>query len=276
MSLFQALILGLIQGATEFIPVSSSGHLVLVPWLLGWDAPPLAFDTMVHWGTLVAILAVFWRDLWALVVAAVNGLLDKLGQERQFDKTYARMAWAIALASVPAVVAGVLLQDFFENLFGEPAAVAALLIVTAGILALSEWTSRQERPLRKIGWLDALLVGVAQAFAIMPGISRSGTTIAAALGRGVRREDAARFSFLLSVPIVFGAGLLGLMDLTEAGGLASYAGALLVGFASAAVMGYLCIRWLLNYLARGPLYVFSLYCLFFGLFCLVVAYLRGS
>jgi undecaprenyl-diphosphatase len=186
------------------------------------------------------------------------------------------MAWAIVLASVPAVLAGVLLQDFFENLFGEPVAVAALLLVTAGILAISEWTSRQERPLREIGWLDALVVGGAQAFAIMPGISRSGATIAAALGRKVRREDAARFSFLLSAPIVFGAGFLGLMDLRAAGGLADYAGALLVGFAAAAVMGYLCIRWLLKYLARRPLYVFSAYCLVFGSFCLVVAFLRGS
>jgi len=276
MSLFQALVLGLIQGATEFIPVSSSGHLVLVPWLFGWDTPPLVFDTVVHWGTLVAILAVFWRDLWVLIVAGVSSLFNALGMERHFDKTDAHMAWAIVLASVPAVVLGVLFQDFFEKLFGEPAAAATLLLVTAGILAFSEWTSRQERALRQIGWLDALAVGVAQAFAIMPGISRSGATIAAALARGVRREDAARFSFLLSAPIVFGAGLLGLMDLIEAGGLADYVGALLIGFAAAAVTGYLCIRWLLNYLARHPLYVFSAYCLLFGLFCLAVALLRGS
>jgi undecaprenyl-diphosphatase len=274
MSLFQALFLGLIQGATEFIPISSSGHLVLVPWLFGWEAPTLAFDTMVHWGTMVAIVAVFWRDLWALIVAAVFSLLAALGKEYGYDETDARMAWAIALASVPAVVAGVLFQDFFEKLFGEPAAAATLLLVTAGILAFSEWTSRQERPLRQIGWLDAVLVGVAQAFAIMPGISRSGTTIAAALVRGIRREDAARFSFLLSTPVVFGAGLLGLMDLVQAGDMASSAGSLLIGFASAAVMGYLCIRWLLGFLARRPLYIFSVYCAVFGLFCLTVAMLR--
>jgi undecaprenyl-diphosphatase len=274
MSLFQALFLGLIQGATEFIPVSSSGHLVLVPWLFGWEAPTLAFDTTVHWGTLVAILAVFWRDLWALIVAAVFSVLGALGKEYEYDETNARMAWAIALASVPAVVAGVLFQDFFENLFGEPTAAAVLLLVTAGILAFSEWTSRQDRPLKQLGWLDAVLVGVAQAFAIMPGISRSGATIAAALARGIRREDAARFSFLLSTPVVFGAGLLGLMDLIQAGGLASSAGTLLIGFASAAVMGYLCIRWLLGFLARRPLYVFSVYCCLFGLFCLGVAVFR--
>ena len=120
----------------------------------------------------------------------------------------------------------------------------------------------------------AALVGLAQAFAIMPGISRSGATIAAALARGITREDAARFSFLLSTPVVFGAGLLGLMDLAQVGGLASNAGALLVGFASAAVTGYLCIRWLLDFLKRRPLYVFSAYCALFGLFCLVVAVLR--
>jgi undecaprenyl-diphosphatase len=275
MSLFQALILGLVQGATEFIPISSSGHLVLLPWLLGWDEAPLAFDTMVHWGTLVAVVAVFWQDLWRLFVAGLNSLVALADKARPYDRAQASLAWAIVLGSIPAALAGYLLQDFFEDLFGKPAAAAALLIVTAGMLVFSERLSQQERPLSAIGWLDALLIGLAQAFAIMPGISRSGATIAAGLTRGVQREAAARFSFLLSTPVVLGAGLLKLHDLSAAGGLGDLAGALSVGFVVAAISGYVCIRWLLNYLARRPLYLFAAYCFSFGLFNLLVALLRG-
>ncbi len=275
MSLLQALILGLVQGVTEFIPISSSGHLVLVPWLLGWDKAPLAFDTIVHWGTLAAILAVFWRDLWELFVAGLNSLLALAGQDRSYDETQARLAWAIVLGSIPAALTGFLLQDFFEDLFGQPVAVAGLLVVTANILLASEWLSEQESPMSKIGWLDALLIGLTQALAIMPGISRSGSTIAAGLMRGVRREAAARFSFLLSTPVVLGAGLYKLLDLIEAGGLNELAGALIVGFVVAAVSGYVCIRWLLSYLARRPLHLFAVYCFAFGFFNLIVALVRG-
>jgi undecaprenyl-diphosphatase len=275
MNLLQALILGLVQGATEFIPISSSGHLVLVPWLLNWDKAPLAFDTTVHWGTLVAVLAVFWRDLWGLFVAGLNSLLAQVSPSRPYDKVQARLAWAIALGSVPAALAGFFLEDFFEELFGKPVAAAGLLLVTAGFLFFSERASRQERPLPGIGWLDALFIGVAQAFAIMPGISRSGATIAAGLARGVQRQAAARFSFLLSTPVILGAGLFKLLDLAQAGGLGDLAGALLVGFVAAAVSGYVCIRWLLSFLARRPLYVFAAYCLLFGLFNLVIVFLRA-
>ena len=275
MSLFQALILGLVQGATEFIPISSSGHLVLFPWLLNWDKAPLAFDTTVHWGTLVAVLAVFWRDLWGLYVAGLNGFLAIIGIHRSYDRAQARLAWAIVLGSVPAALAGFLLEDFFEDLFGKPATAASLLLVTAGILALSERMSRQVRSITSIGWIDALFIGLAQAFAIMPGISRSGSTIAAGMSRGVQREAAARFSFLLSTPVIFGAGMFKLFDLISAGGLDEILGALLVGFVAAVVSGYICIRWLLNYLSHRTLYIFASYCLLFGLFNLVVALVRG-
>lgn len=275
MDLFQALILGLVQGATEFIPISSSGHLVLVPWLLRWDKAPLAFDTTVHWGTLVAVLAVFWPTLWKLFLAGLNSLLATVDKNRAYDRIQARLAWALVLGSLPAALAGFFLEAFFEELFGKPAAAAALLLVTAALLTSSERLSRRERSLDEIGWLDALFIGVAQAFAIMPGISRSGATIAAGLTREVRREAAARFSFLLSTPVILGAGLFKLLDLVQVGGSRDLAGALIVGFVTAAVSGYLCIRWLLNYLARRPLYVFAGYCLLFGLFNLVVALLRG-
>ena len=275
MDLFQALILGLVQGATEFIPISSSGHLVLVPWLLGWDKAPLAFDTTVHWGTLVAVLAVFWSALYKLFLAGLNSLLATVAKNRTYDSFQARLAWAIVLASLPAALVGFLLEGFFEELFGKPVATAGLLLVTAAILTYSERVGRRVRSLEEIGWLDALFIGVTQAFAIMPGISRSGATIAAGLTREMRREAAARFSFPLSAPVVLGAGLFKLLDLVQAGGVGDLVGPLIVGFFTAAVSGYLCIRWLLNYLARHPLYVFAAYCLLFGLFNLVVALLRG-
>ncbi len=280
MNLFQALLLGLVQGATEFIPVSSSGHLVLVPWLLGWDKAPLAFDTTVHWGTLVAVVAVFWRDLWGLLWAGLDEL--RAGSARLRGQVVVgrptpqgRLAWAIVLGSLPAALAGFFLQDFFEDLFGKPTAAAGLLLATAAILTFSEWLGGRGRPLLAIGWLDALFVGLAQALAIMPGISRSGATIAAGLVRDVGREAAARFSFLLSTPVILGAGLFKLLDLAETGGLGDLAGALVVGFVVAAVSGYVCIRWLLAYLARRPLYVFAAYCGAFAVFNLLLAFLRG-
>jgi undecaprenyl-diphosphatase len=275
MSLLQALVLGLLQGATEFIPVSSSGHLVLVPWLLGWGTPLLAFDTVVHWGTLLAVVIVFWRDLAMLFRAGLGSLMALVRKNQPYDRTLARLAWAIVLGSVPAALAGFFLQDFFESLFGQPAAAAGLLLVTAGILVASEWLSRQERPMIGIGWLDAVLIGVAQAFAIMPGISRSGATISAGLARGVEREAAARFSFLLGAPVIFGAGLFKIADLAAMGGLGDLAGVLVVGFVAAAISGYLGIRWLLRYLAHHPLYIFAGYCFLFGLFSLILALIRG-
>lgn len=275
MSLLQALVLGLVQGVTEFIPISSSGHLVLLPWLFSWEKAPLAFDTVVHWGTLVAVLGVFWQDLWGLFVAGLNGLLAVTGRQRAYSRVQARLAWAIVAGSLPAALAGFFLQDFFEELFGRPVAAAGLLLVTAGILTLSERLGRQELPMEGMGWLDAMLIGLAQAFAIMPGISRSGATISVGLARRVQREAAARFSFLLSTPVIFGAGLFQLFDLTVAGGLGDLAGALIIGFVVAAISGYICIRWLLGHLSRRPLYIFALYCLVFGLFNLVVALFRG-
>jgi undecaprenyl-diphosphatase len=224
---------------------------------------------------LVAVLAVFWSALYKLFVAGLNSLLATVDKNRTYDSVQARLAWAIVLGSLPAALAGFLLEDFFEELFGKPVAAAGLLLVTAALLTFSERLSRRERSFDEIGWLDALFIGVAQAFAIMPGISRSGATIAAGLTREVRREAAARFSFLLSTPVILGAGLFKLLDLVQAGGVGDLIGPLIVGFVMAAVSGYVCIRWLLNYLARRPLYVFATYCLLFGLFNLVVALLRG-
>jgi len=182
MNLFQAIVLGIVQGVTEFIPVSSSAHLVLVPWLLGWESPGLVFDTVVHWGTLVAVAVVgyFWRDWVELIAAWLRGLVRWDWHEPQ-----ARLMWLIILGTLPAVVIGFALEDLFESLFGRPVWVIAFLFVTAGLLAVSERLSERTRRLGDLRWGDALAIGLGQAAAIAPGISRSGATISVGLFRGL-------------------------------------------------------------------------------------------
>ena len=271
MNLLYAFFLGILQGATEFLPVSSSGHLVLVPWLLGWPASGLAFDAVVHWGTAVAVVAYFWHDWVSLVGAALKFAIPKSANLR----SEARLAWLILLGTVPAALIGYLLEDFFEGMFARPVAAAAFLLVTAALLTASERLGRRQRDLDTLVWPDALLVGLAQALAIFPGISRSGATIAAGLARGLRREPAARFSFLLATPIILGAGLLKVADLAQVGGLAAQAPTLIVGFVAAGVVGFGCIHFLLRYLQRRRLYPFAVYCAIAGLACLLVALVRG-
>ncbi|MCJ7620468.1 MAG: undecaprenyl-diphosphate phosphatase, partial [Anaerolineae bacterium] len=192
--------------------MSSSGHLVLVPWLLHWEHTGLAFGALLHLGTLVAVVAFFWRDLWRLVV---GGLLSVKERSLAGDPVR-KMAWLIVLATLPAALLGFLLEDFFESLFGQPFWVGILLVVTGGLLAASERWSGRRLEITELGWLDALVVGLGQAIAIAPGISRSGATISAGLWRGLGREAAARFSFLLSVPVILGAGLFELKDVLDA------------------------------------------------------------
>ena len=269
MDIIQAIILGLVQGITEFIPVSSSGHLVLVPWLLGWESPGLVFDTVVHLGTLVAVLAYFWRDWLGLATAWLQGLVRWDWRDPQ-----ARLMWLIVLGSIPAVVIGCLLEGFFESLFGKPIGVSLFLLVTAGLLVLSERLGAQTREATDLRWTGALTIGLAQAAAIAPGISRSGATLAAGLLRGLRRTDAARFSFLLATPVILGAGLVQLVDLFSSPDPLIQVPGLLAGFLAAAVSGYLCIWGLLRYLQRGKLYPFAIYCACAGLLGFLVAWLR--
>lgn len=283
MTVIQAFILGLFQGATEFIPVSSSGHLTLIPWLLGWEFNPImkgAFDVLTHWGTLIAVIVVFWRDLWALALGGLrslggvkNGGVCGVVAYAQKD-VQARLAWLIVIGSFPAALIGVLFESFFESLFGTPRIVSLLLLVTAGLLAFSEYQGQKERGLSELGWVDALLIGLGQAMAIAPGISRSGATMASGLIRGVKREAAARYSFLLSAPVIIGAGVWQLKDLFTSSGWTDNLLPLFIGFAVSALTGYVCIRFLLNYLRRGKLYVFALYCTLAGTVCFVISFIR--
>ena len=270
MNPLRALVLGLLQGATEFIPVSSSGHLVLVPWLLKWPVPDLFFDTTVHLGTLFAVLAYFWRDFLQLARAWALSIT-----RRTLSDTYARLAWIILIGSIPAAVIGYLAEDFFESLFGSPRSVSVLLMVTGLVLLVSERIGARTREEGDLRYLDAVLIGFGQACAIAPGISRSGATIASGLVRGLKRESAARFSFLLSTPIIFGAGVFKLLSLSEAGGAgAADLGSFGIGFVAALVAGYLCIAFLMSYLRRRKLYVFSAYCFLMGILCLTLTFVR--
>jgi len=277
LDLIRSLILGLVQGATEFVPVSSSGHLVLVPWWLNWPAPGLLFDTVVHWGTLVAVLAVFWRDLWRLARAwwiSTWNLVRRTESTSPEVEADARVAWWIIIGTIPGALAGFLFEDWFEKLFATPPVAAGLLLITAAVLAASERWGRRDRDLEQTSAADAVLIGLAQAAAIAPGISRSGSTMGMGLARGLRRDGAARYAFLLSVPIILGAGLFKLLDLFSAPGAGGQLATLIVGFLSAAVSGYGCIRLLLRYLQRGRLYPFAIYCAVVGIGSLILAVLR--
>ena len=266
MGLFEALVLGIVQGVTEFLPVSSSGHLVLLPAILGWTSPPLVFDTTVHLATLLAVVTVFWRDLVGMTVAWWQGLWS--GQP--FKTTGSRLVWWVVLGTIPGVLAGLFLEKTFESLFTSPHAVGVFLLLTALLLVLAEVFGRHRRELTGMTWLDSLLIGIGQAAAIAPGFSRSGTTISVGMFCGLTREAAARFSFILSMPIIAGAGLSQLVKLVRYGNIAAEASLLIVGFLAAAICGYASIRLFLAYLRKKPLYPFAAYCVVAGVMALTL------
>ncbi len=279
MSLIQAFVLGMLQGATEFLPVSSSAHLVLIPWLMRWQAPGLAFDTVVHLGTATAVIVYFLRD-WILIVRSalrplIRGMVGSSTHKSTVDAPEAGLLWLILVGTLPAALIGYLLEDFFEGMFARPVAVAGFLLITALLLCVSERLGEQKRPPGMINIGDALLIGLAQALAIFPGISRSGATIAAGLARGLQREAAARFSFLLATPVILGAGLLQVLELIQMGRLAVQWPMLIAGFVGAAAVGSGCIHFLLRYARGHRLYPFAIYCAGVGAFSLLIALLRG-
>jgi undecaprenyl-diphosphatase len=273
MSLLQAILLGIIQGLTEFLPISSSAHLVLVPFLLGWVLPKdeaFAFDVLVQLGTLGAVIVYFRQDLWSIIRAFVSTLV----KGRPFGDPRANLGWYIILATIPAGLAGLLLKSKVEEAFSSPVVTALFLLFTALILFLSEWIGKRKRPMESITWKDALWIGCAQALSIFPGVSRSGSTIAGGLSRNLERKAAARFSFLMSIPIMLAAGLVAALDLRDIPNLFSFLPTVAAGFIAAAVIGYLSIQWLLTYLTRHSLRSFAYYCIAIATVTLIVAYVR--
>ena len=242
MNEIQAAWLAVVQGLTEFLPVSSSGHLVILQGLMDVPRQGVAFEVVVHLGTLLAVLAVYGRDLLGIVAGALRR-----------DAASLRLLALLALASVPAGLAGVLLGDAIKGLFETPILASIMLLLTGGLLFATRWSGAGRRKLSPLG---SLVVGLSQALALLPGISRSGSTISTGLFLGMEREQAARFSFLLSVPAIAGAGLLEARDLSGA----DIGGHLIVGFVVAAVTGYTALRLLLRFVRRGNLHLFSWYC----------------
>jgi undecaprenyl-diphosphatase len=268
-SILQAIVLGAVQGLTEFIPISSSGHLVLVPEALEWEAPGLTFDVLLHIASLVALLIYFSGELLDLG----RGLLAGDGKAR-------RLLLFLAIGTVPAAVAGIALGEFFEDSFEDAPAAAIQLLFTAAILVIGEQalayrerraaeTGARLRNMDQMNAGDATAIGIAQAVSILPGISRSGSTIASGLALGISRDDSARFAFLLAMPALFGAALVKIPDFGEASiGL----GAGIAGFIASLVTSYAAIWGLIRYLKSRTLYPFAAYCIVAGIvFYLLVA-----
>lgn len=269
MTILQALILGLVQGLTEFLPVSSSGHLVLTPYVLNWTFPEeqvFVFDVLVQIGTLVAVIVYFWQDLISIATA----FLTSFWQRRAYDRFEVRMGAYLILATIPAVVLGLLFKDAVEAAFSDPQFTLHALLFTAGLMLAAERIGRLKKPFTGLGWLDAVVIGLFQGLSLFPGVSRSGSTISGGLFRGLERPAAARFSFLMSVPVMLGAGALAVVDLLQVPDLGTFLGPLLVGFVTAAVVGYLSIRWLLIFLTRYPLSYFSIYLIIVSVLILVL------
>jgi undecaprenyl-diphosphatase len=273
MSVFEALILGIVQGVTEFLPVSSSAHLVIVPSLFNFPAPSVAFDVLLHVATLVAVVGYFIGDVRNMVVA----LFAPRKMERDRVRYWRRLFAWLVVGSIPAAVIGAALSGFFEDLFSSTAAVGIFMLVTSCLLwgadfvaARAARTERVSTGLGKMGALDAVIVGCYQALAIAPGLSRSGSTITAGVFLNFDRQTAAHFSFLLSIPAILGAFLFKLNDL--GGSSSAYGGAaLLVGFLAALVSGFLAVRFMMRYLRKHRLRPFAIYTLVVGLFVLVLS-----
>lgn len=262
MSIIEAIVLGVVQGLTEFLPISSTAHLRIVPALFGWDDPGAAFSAVIQIGTLAAVLIYFWSDIVRIVGAVVAGLWKR----QPLDTEDARLGWMIALGTVPIVAFGLAFKDQIETTLRSLYVVCVSLIVVALVMELAEhwmlrrWRQHRQKTLDQVGWLDAVFVGLAQALALVPGTSRSGITISAGLFRGFDRPTAARFSFLLSLPSIFAAGVYQLAKqwkpLTEQ---SHDAVNLIVATLVAAAVGYAAIAFLLKFLRTRSMRVFVVY-----------------
>jgi undecaprenyl-diphosphatase len=258
LTVLQAIVLGLTQGATEFAPISSSGHLILVPWLFNWSivndvALNKTFDVALHVGTLVGAVAYFRQDIWRYLVAWIRSI-----RTRSISTTDERLAWALVLGTIPGAAAGALLESPIQDHLGAPWLIAVMLAVFGVILWWVDARSSSDRGIDSVGVKTGIGLGVAQAVALQPGVSRSGITMTVARWIGLDRESAARFSFLLAIPIIAGAGLYKGLDLIHTG-FQGYGAEFFWGFVSSAVSGFVVIWALLGYLRRHSFKAFMYY-----------------
>lgn len=251
MSIIQSIVLGIVQGVGEFLPISSSAHLVLVPYLFGWEESGLAFDVALHFGTLLAVLAIFFKDWWNLFMGAVRKITKKE------DSTENKMFWYLVIATIPGALVGFILDDVIENVFRKQIWLIALALAVMGVLIYvgDKWASKhykKETSFDKITLKQAFIVGCSQALAVIPGFSRSGTTILTGRLMGISKEAVTKFTFLLSVPIIFGATILKVGDLT-------FSIEVVVGVLTSFVVGVLSIKFLLSYIKKHDFSVFAFY-----------------
>jgi undecaprenyl-diphosphatase len=259
MTLLHAFLLGIIQGLTEFIPVSSTAHLLIGQKLLGLPADDAMFSflVIVQLGTLISLFVFYWKDLLAIAKATLDF---------RRSTTERNLGLYILLATIPALLAGYFLKDSVEALFKQPMLEASIRLLTAAVLlTLAEWLTKKNRDLESMTWLDALFIGAMQVIAVFPGASRSGTTISGGMFRGFDRASAARFAFLMSVPVMLAAGGYEMLDVIRMPNLGKFLPLLAVGFVTAAIVGWFAIRWLIGYLSKRSLYVFAIYCAVVGL-----------
>lgn len=262
MTIWQAVVMGIVQGLGEFLPISSSAHLVLVPWLFQWHDPGLTFDIALHIGTLIAVIAYFWRDWVNLLRGAFQGT----------KTTEGRLFWYLVLATIPGAVIGLLLEETAETVFRNPLLIAVMLIVLGVILYWADRKGRKYTDVKNISLKQSLLIGVSQALAIIPGVSRSGITMTTGLLFGLKRESAARFSFLLSAPIIFGAGIIKVPDILANPGMIN--APFLIGMLVSALSGAASIGFLLKYVQKKNFLPFVWYRFLLGAIILIVALVR--
>ncbi len=271
--MLRAIVLGIVQGLTEFLPISSSGHLILVPRLFNWEDQGLSFDVGLHLGTLVALLVYFWRDWRAMITVGLADLARHQFAFRQHRRE-SQLIWLIALGSIPAVVVGLLFNSWIEDHVRQPWLVAIMLAGVGTVMLVADRLGRRTRQIESVGIGDAVLIGIAQACALIPGVSRSGATMSAGLARGLTRDSAARFAFLLGTPAFVGAAVLKSSDLL--GESSTQLTELAVGFAFSAVVGFLVIHLLLRYLRTRSLLPFVFYRYGVAVITLVIAAIRVS
>lgn len=256
----EAILLGVVQGLTEFLPVSSSGHLVLAQILLGVESPGVLLEIVLHLGTLVSVVVVFWDDVFGLIQATFSLISNPRGRRISGElRTYRRLVGLLLLGIIPTALIGVSLEPVFSSLFDSQLAVGIALLLTGVILYFISRRHFGKRGFRRMTWVDAMLVGLAQGVAVTPGLSRSGMTISAALSRGLNRETATRFSFLISLPTIGGAAVLQFRHLFGGAELQLDFSLLAIGFLAAAVSGILAIKLLVEVLKQGKLHYFAYY-----------------
>lgn len=276
MDIIQAIIMGAVQGLTEFLPVSSSAHLVLVPEIIGTQSS-LAFDTLLHVGTLIAVVGYFWKDILAMIKAFISSLMDIFRgkfKESIKEDPFKRLTWLVVVGTIPAGLMGVLFKSEFESLFSSITAVSFFLIITGVILWSAEWISDRNlekeikgKEIKEVSFTNSLVIGLFQGFAIAPGISRSGSTIAAGLFSGLERKLAARYSFLLSIPAILGAALVQAKDIA---GFDAGLEVMIAGFLSAAIFSYLAVKFMMGYIQKHSLRIFAYYCWIIGILTLII------